>query len=77
MYSFDGAAIFELVGLYIQSNVENILPKTNRLYQNDNLILLRNLNAQQMDKKRKIIIKIILGLTFKQIFKKQIFVALH
>ena len=70
MYSFNGAAIFELVGLYIQSNVENILPKTNRLYQNNKLILLRNLNAQQMDKKRKIIIKIILGLTFKQIFKK-------
>ena len=70
MYSFDGAAIFELAGLYIQSNVENILPKTNRLYQNDKLILLRNLNAQQMDKQRKIIIKIILALTFKQIFKK-------
>ena len=29
MGSFDGAEICELVGLYIQSNLENILPKTN------------------------------------------------
>ena len=29
MGSFVGAEICELVGLYIQSNLENILPKTN------------------------------------------------
>ena len=58
MGSFDGAEICELVGLYIQSNLENILPKTNfGLYRDDGLILLRNLNSQQMDKERKIIIK--------------------
>ena len=56
--SFDSAEICELVGLYIQSNLENILPKTNfGLYRDDGLILLRNLNSQQMDKERKIIIK--------------------
>ena len=57
--SFDGAEICELVRLYIQSNLENILPKTNfGLYQDDGLILLRNLDGQQMDKKRKTIIKV-------------------
>ena len=43
---FDGAKILmELVGLYIQSNLDNILPKTNfRLYRDDGLIHLKNLN---------------------------------
>ena len=58
MGSFDGAEICELVGLYIQSNLENILPKINfGLYRDDGLILLRKPNGQQMDEKRKIIIK--------------------
>ena len=58
MGSFDGAEICELVGLYIQSNLETILPKTNfGLYRDDGLILLRKPNGQQMDEKRKIIIK--------------------
>ena len=52
--SFDGAEICELVGLYVQSNLENILPKTNfGIYRDDGFILLKNLNGQQMDKKRK------------------------
>ena len=47
MGSFDGAEICKLIGLYIQSNLENILPKTNfGLYWDDGLILLRNLNGQ-------------------------------
>ena len=62
-----------IVGLYIQSNLENILPQTNfGLYQGDGFILLRNLNVQQMDKKRKSIIKIfkeVLVMIFKQILK--------
>ena len=45
--------------LYIQSNLENVLPETYfGLYRDDGLILLRNLNGQQMDKKRKTIIKV-------------------
>ena len=44
--SFDGAEICEFAGLYIQSNLENILLKTNfGLYQDDGLILLRNHNG--------------------------------
>ena len=45
MGSFDGAEICELVQLYIQSRLENILPKNNL-----GLILLRILNDQQMEK---------------------------
>ena len=59
MGNFDGAEIYELVGLYIQSNLKNIIPKTKfGLYRDDGLILLKNLNDQQMDKKRKVIIKV-------------------
>ena len=55
MGSFDGAEICELVGLYIQTNLENILPTTNiELCQDDGLILLRNPNGQQMDKKENL-----------------------
>ena len=65
MDSFDGAEICEIVGFYIQSNLENILPKTNfGLYRDNGLILLRNLNGQQMDKKRKTIIKIFKDIGF-------------
>ena len=66
MGSFDGAEIYqELVGHYIQSNLENILPKTNfGLYRDDGFILLRNPNGHQMDKKRKTIIKIFKDIGF-------------
>ena len=65
MCSFDGAEICELAGLYIQPNLENILSKTNfGLYRNDGLILLRNLNGQHMDKKRKAIIRIFQDIGF-------------
>ena len=65
MGSFDGAEICEVVALYIQSNLENILPKTNfGLYRDDGLIFLRNLNSQQMNKKRKAIIKIFKDIGF-------------
>ena len=54
MGSFDGAELVGLEGLYIQSNLENILSKTNfGLYRCDGLILLRNFNGQQMDKKKE------------------------
>ena len=65
MDSFEGNEICEPVGLYIQSNLENILPKTNfGLYRDNGLILLRNLNGQQMDKKRTTFIKIFKDIGF-------------
>ena len=52
----------ELVNL---ENLENMLRKTKfGLYQDDGLILLKNLNGQQMDKKKKTIIKIFRDLRF-------------
>ena len=57
MGGFDGAEICELVGPYIQSWLEKILPKSNfGLYREDGLDLSRNLNKQQIDKVRKNII---------------------
>ena len=54
MGSFAGAEICKLVGLYIQSKLEKILPKPNfGLYRDNLLALLRNLNRQQTDKVRK------------------------
>ena len=57
------------------SNLENILPKTNfGLYLDCELILLRNPNGQQMNKKEKLSLKftrtLVLALAFKQILKK-------
>ena len=52
MSTFDGAEICELVGVYIQSNVKNILSKTYfGLYRDDGPIILRSLKGQQMNKK--------------------------
>ena len=69
----------ELVNL---ENLENMLRKTKfGLYQDDGLILLKNLNGQQMDKKKKTIIKIFRDLRFsidiKTNLKKYIFLTLH
>ena len=65
MGSFDVAEICELVGLYIQWNLENILAKTNfGLYRDDGLILLKNFNGQQMDKKRKTVINVFKDISF-------------
>ena len=47
--------IGKLVGFYIQPNLDIILPKTKfGLYRNDGLVLLRNFNGHQLDKKRKL-----------------------
>ena len=65
MGSFDGADICELVGLYIQSNLENKLSKSNfGLYRHAGIILLTNFNCQEMDKKRKSIIKVFKNIGF-------------
>ena len=54
MGSFDGAEVCELVGVYIQSKLEKILPKSNfGLYRDDEIASLKNLNGQQTDKFRK------------------------
>ena len=57
MDSVDGAEICELVGLYIETKLEKILPKSNfGLYRDDGLALLRNLNRKETDTVRRNII---------------------
>ena len=66
MRSFDGAEICELVELFIQGSLENILCKRNfGLYQDEGLILLRKLNGQsKQTKRRKAISKIFKDIAF-------------
>ena len=65
MGTFDGAEICKLVGLYVQSKLEKIFPKSNfGLYRDDGLALLRNLNRQQFDKVRKKIIGVFKDIGF-------------
>ena len=59
MGSYDGAEIFELVGIYILTRLATIIKKSNYgLYRDDDLVILRNVNGQQIDRTRKSIIKI-------------------
>ena len=65
MASFDGAEICELVGLYIQSKLEKILPKSNvGLYRDNGMALLRNLNGQHAGKVKKNIIGVFKDIAF-------------
>ena len=65
MGSFDGAEICQIVGLYIQSKLEKILPKPNfGLCRDDRLALLRNINGQQTEKVRKNIIGVFKDIGF-------------
>ena len=66
MGSYDGAEACELIGIYIQSLLTNILPKDNMgLYRDDGLFILRKINKQQTDKIRKKIISIFKNINFK------------
>ena len=65
MLCFDSAEICELSRLFIRWSLENILLKTNfGSDQDSGLILLRKLNSQQMEKKRKTISKIFKDIAF-------------
>ena len=65
MGSFNVAEICELIGLYIQSKLETVLPKSNfGIYRDDGLALLRNLNGQETDKVRKNIIRVFKDIGF-------------
>ena len=61
MGSFDGAKLYELIGIYIQSllidSIKLITKENIGLYWDDGLILLWNINSQQTDRLRKRIIK--------------------
>ena len=66
MGSYDGAELCELIGIYIQSLLTNILSKDYMgLYRDDGLFILRKRNRQQTDRIRKKIINIFKNIDFK------------
>ena len=66
MESSDAAELCELIGIYIQSLLKNILSKDNMgLYRDDGLFILRKINKQQTDRVRKKIISIFKNIDFK------------
>ena len=66
MVSYDGAELCELVGIYIQSLLENTLENDQMgLYPGDGPIILCNISNQQTDKIRKKIISIFKSIDFK------------
>ena len=57
--SYDGAEIFELVGIYILTWLATIIKKSDcGLYRGDDSVILRNVNGQQIHRTPKNIIKI-------------------
>ena len=59
MVSYDGVELCELIGIYIDSLLENFLEKDElSLYRDDGFIIVRNINNQETDKRRKKIISI-------------------
>ena len=63
MGSFDGAEVCELVGIYILCSLAKLINKEDcGFYKDDELLILRNVNGQQLDRMCKNMIK-----TFKDI----------
>ena len=66
MGSYDSTELCELIGIYIQSLLINILSKDIMgLYKDDGLIILRKANKQQTDRVRKKIISIFKNINIK------------
>ena len=66
MGSIDGVELYELIGIYIESLLTNILSKDNiGLYRDDRLFILRKINKQQTDRVQKKIISIFKNIDFK------------
>ena len=66
MGSNDGTKICELTGIYILSQLSNLPPREDiGLYQDDDLILLRNTNGQLTGRIRKNVIKLFKEIGFK------------
>ena len=66
MGSYDGAELCELIVIYIQSLLTNILSKDKMgLYRDDGLFILRRKNKQQIDRVRRKIITLFENIDFK------------
>ena len=58
MGSYDGAKLCELIGIFTQSVLQDIINKeAMSLYRDDRLIVLSKVTSQKTDKTRKKIIK--------------------
>ena len=65
MGSYDGVEYCELVGTYILSRLATIIKKSDcRLYRDDGIVIMRNVNGQLIDRTRKNIIKIFKDVRF-------------
>ena len=59
MGCFDGTEICELVGIYIQSKLTNIMNKDDvGLYRDDGLGIFRNISRPEIERKKKAIVKV-------------------
>ena len=66
MGSYEGAKLCELIGIYIQSLLTNILLKRNMgLNIGEGLLILRKINEQQTDRMREKILSIFQDVNFK------------
>ena len=60
MVYFDGAEICELVGIYIQSKLTNIMNKEDvGLYRDDDLGIFENISKPEIERKKTAIVKVI------------------
>ena len=60
MVYFDGAEICELVGIYIQSKLTNIMNKEDvGLYRDDDLGIFENISKPDIERKKTAIVKVI------------------
>ena len=78
MGSYDGAEIYELVGLYLLNRLSTVIDKSSvDLYRDHGLVAINNTNAPKLDRIRKNISELFkeegLSITSKQILSKQIF----
>ena len=64
MRSYDGAGICELVGIFILLRLSNIDKIDCGLYKDDDLLVLRNVNGQQIDSVRRNVIQLFKGIGF-------------
>ena len=66
MGSYDGVELCQLIVIYIQSLLTNILSKDKMgLYRDDGLFILRRKNKQQIDRVRRKIITLFENIDFK------------
>ena len=71
---YDGAEVCKLLGTFISPKLGNIIDKKNRgIYCDDGLVILRNTNAREIEKMRKIVKEIGFQIEIETILKNVYF----